>query len=192
MHNGMHMEVSRSFSGPNQVQLAQFQHHPSFQKPMPQQNGIQGLGVSPQYQQHVFNQLLQEVRNNNNRTFGQQQLPGISSVNSGLASRAAVNIAATREQTQGISNNNDGVNGAAPVSTEPSNAINGKASTAPSRSDSFKSVSSNPAAATGGNASTSKTESFHEMEDLSHLISNELAESGLFMGEQGGGFSWDM
>ncbi|KAK3128226.1 hypothetical protein QOZ80_6BG0458650 [Eleusine coracana subsp. coracana] len=190
MHNGMQMEVSRSFSGPNQIQLAQFQH-PSFQKPIPQQNSFQGLGVSPQYQQHVFNQLLQEVRNNNNCTLGQQQPLGTSNVNSGLASGATVNNAATREQTQGISNSNGRVNGTAPVSTVPSNVINGKASTAPSRSNSFKSVSSNPAA-TGGNASTSKAESFNEMDDLSHLISSHLADSGLFMGEQGGGFSWDM
>ncbi|GJN01090.1 hypothetical protein PR202_ga18326 [Eleusine coracana subsp. coracana] len=190
MHNGMQMEVSRSFSGPNQIQLAQFQH-PSFQKPIPQQNSFQGLGVSPQYQQHVFNQLLQEVRNNNNCTLGQQQPLGTSNVNSGLSSGAAVNNAATREQTQGISNSNGRVNGTAPVSTTPSNVINGKASTAPSRSNSFKSVSSNPAA-TGGNASTSKAESFNEMDDLSHLISSHLADSGLLMGEQGGGFSWDM
>ncbi|GJN29866.1 hypothetical protein PR202_gb18127 [Eleusine coracana subsp. coracana] len=158
MHNGMQMEVSRSFT-----------HN----------------------QQHVFNQLLQEVRNNNNCTLGQQQPLGTSNVNSGLASGATVNNAATREQTQGISNSNGRVNGTAPVSTVPSNVINGKASTAPSRSNSFKSVSSNPAA-TGGNASTSKAESFNEMDDLSHLISSHLADSGLFMGEQGGGFSWDM
>ena len=48
------------------------------------------------------------------------------------------------------------------------------------------------AAATGGNAMTPKAESMHEMDELDHLITNELVESGLFMGEQGGGYSWNM
>jgi hypothetical protein len=192
MHGGMQMELSRSFNGPNEVQLAQFQHPPSFQKSMPQQNSIQGLGVR-QYHQHVINQLMQEVRNNNSLTFGQQQLPGTSNVNnSGHVSGVAVNSIATREQTQGISNNNDGVNGAAPVSTVPSNVINSKASAEPNRTNSFKSVSSNPATATGGNASTLKAEPYNEMEDLSQRISSEMADFGVFMGEQGGGFSWNV
>jgi hypothetical protein len=191
MHSGMQME-SRSFGGANQVQLAQFQHPPSFQKAMSQQNSIQGLGMSPQYHQHVLNQLMLQVRNNNSLTFGQQQLPGTSNVNSGHASGVGVNSTATREQAQSISNNIDGVNGTAPVSTVPSNVINSKASAAPSRTNSFKSVSSSTAAA-GSNASTSKdAEPYDELEDLSHLIASELAESRLFMGEQGGGYSWNI
>lgn len=209
MHNGIQLEASRSFRGPNQVQLTQFQHSVSFQHPMPQHNNVQGLGmqnnlqglgvqnnlqgVNPQYQQHVFNQLLQEVKNTNNHALVQQPPPDNPNVNSGLVSGAAnTNSAATREQAQHI--NNSAVKGAATVGTGPSNVINNStASIIPSRSNSFKSVSSNPAAATGGNAATSKAEPFHELEDLDNLIANELVESGLFMGDQGGnGFSWNM
>ncbi|XP_034581226.1 probable transcriptional regulator SLK3 isoform X2 [Setaria viridis] len=209
MHNGIQLEASRSFRGPNQVQLTQFQHSVSFQHPMPQHNNVQGLGmqnnlqglgvqnnlqgVNPQYQQHVFNQLLQEVKNTNNHALVQQPPPDNPNVNSGLVSGAAnTNSAATGEQAQHI--NNSTAKGAATVGTEPSNVINNStASIIPSRSNSFKSVSSNPAAATGGNAATSKAEPFHELEDLDNLIANELVESGLFMGDQGGnGFSWNM
>ncbi|XP_062233733.1 probable transcriptional regulator SLK2 [Phragmites australis] len=193
MHNGIQLEASTSFRGPNQVQFAQFQHPSSFQQQMPQQNNLSGLGVSPQYQQHVINQLLQEVKNNNNRAFGQQPPPGTPIGNSGLASGAAItNSAAAGEQTQHTNNNNGAVKGADRVSTGPSNVINNTGGIAPSRSNSFKSVSSNPAAATGGNATTSKSESFHDIDNLDNLITNELMGSGLFMGEQGGNaFSWN-
>ncbi|XP_062186792.1 probable transcriptional regulator SLK3 isoform X2 [Phragmites australis] len=203
MHNGLQLEASRSFRGPNQVQLAQFQHTASFQHPMPQENNLQGLGVqnniqglsaSPQYQQHVIHQLLQEVKNNNNRALVQQPPPDTPNVNSRVASGVAnTNSAATGEQAQAYHINNGPVKGAATVGTGPSNVINSTASFVPSRSNSFKSVSSNPAAATGGNAATSKAESFHKMDDLDPVITNELVESGLFMGDQGGnGFSWNM
>jgi hypothetical protein len=209
MHNGIQLEASRSFRGPNQVQLSQFQHSVSFQHPMPQHNNVQGLGmqnnlqglgvqnnlqgVNPQYQQHVFNQLLQEVKNTNNRALVQQHCPDNPNVNSDLVSGAAnTNSAASGEQVQHI--NNSTAKGAATVGTGPSNVINNSTtSIIPSRSNSFKSVSSNPAAATGGSAATSKAEPFHELEDLDNLIANELVESGLFMGDQGGnGFSWNM
>ncbi|PUZ68528.1 hypothetical protein GQ55_2G035600 [Panicum hallii var. hallii] len=219
MHNGIQLEASRSFHAPNQAHLAQFQRSASFQHPMPQHNNLQGMGmqnnlqglgmqsnlhglgvqnnlqgVNPQYQQHVLNQLLQEVKNTNNHALLQQPPPANPNVNSGLASGGAnTNSAATGEQTQHI--NNSTVKGAATIGTGPSNVINNStASIVPSRSNSFKSVSSNPAAATGGsNAATSKAEPFHELDDLDHLISNELAESGLFMADQGGsGFSWNM
>ncbi|XP_062227898.1 probable transcriptional regulator SLK3 [Phragmites australis] len=182
MHNGIQMEASRSFRGPNQVQQ------------MLQQNNLHGLGVSPQYQQHVINQLLQEVKNNNNRAFAQQPPPDTPNASSGLASGAAItNSAATGEQqAQGINNNNSVVKGAAPVSTGPSNVTNSTSGIFPSRSNTFKSVISNPAAAAGGNATTSKAESFHGMNELDHLITTELMESGLFMGEQGGNpFAWN-
>lgn len=219
MHNGVQLEASRSFHAPSQAHLAQFQHSASFQHPMPQHNNLQGMGmqnnlqglgmqsnlqglggqnnlqgVNPQYQQHVLNQLLQEVKNTNNHALVQQLPPANPNVNSGLASGAAnTNSAATGEQTQHI--NNSTLKGAATIGTGPSNVINNStASIVPSRSNSFKSVSSNPAAATGGsNAATSKAEPFHELDDLDHLINNELAESGLFMADQGGsGFSWNM
>ncbi|RLN12134.1 putative transcriptional regulator SLK3 [Panicum miliaceum] len=79
--------------------------------------------------------------------------------------------------------------GAPPAGTGPSNVINNNtASIVPSRNNSFKSVSSNPsAAATGGNAVNQKVdESFHELEDLDHLITSELLESGLFGAGKGG------
>ena len=201
MHNGVQLEASRSFHAPSQAHLAQFQHSASFQHPMPQHNNLQGMGmqnnlqgVNPQYQQHVLNQLLQEVKNTNNHALVQQLPPANPNVNSGLAPGAAnTNSAATGEQTQHI--NNSTLKGAATIGTGPSNVINNStASIVPSRSNSFKSVSSNPAAATGGsNAATSKAEPFHELDDLDHLINNELAESGLFMADQGGsGFSWNM
>jgi len=218
MH-GIQLEASRSFHAPNQAHLAQFQRSASFPHPMPQHNNLQGMGmqnnlqglgmqsnlqglgmqnnlqgVNPQYQQHVLNQLLQEVKNTNNHALVQQPPPANPNVNSGLAPGAAnTNSAATGEQTQHI--NNSTLKGAATIGTGPSNVINNStASIVPSRSNSFKSVSSNPAAATGGsNAATSKAEPFHELDDLDHLISNELAESGLFMADQGGsGFSWNM
>uniref|UniRef100_A0A0A9CPL8 Transcriptional regulator SLK2 n=1 Tax=Arundo donax TaxID=35708 RepID=A0A0A9CPL8_ARUDO len=203
VHNGIQLETSRSLRGPNQAQLAQLQHSLSFQQQMPQQNNLQGLGVSPQYQQHVINQLLQEVKNNN-RSFAQQLPPNTpnansglaSGANSGLASGAAVTSSAAtgEQQTQRINNNNGAVKGAAPVGTGPSNVINSTAGVTPSRSNNFKSVSSNPAAAaTGGNAAASKADPFHEIDDLDHLITNELAESGLFSGEQdGNAFPWNM
>lgn len=195
MHNGIQLEASRSFRGPNLGQLVQFQHPASFQQPMPQQNNFQGLGVSPQHQQHVIHQLLQEVKNtnNHNRALAQQQPPGAPNVNSGLASGAAItSSAASGEQTPHI--NNSAVKGAAPMGTSgPSNLINSGVGIVPSRSNSFKSVSSNPAAASGGNTVTPKAESMHEMDELDHLITSELVESGLFMGEQGGGgYSWNM
>uniref|UniRef100_A0A0A9AG97 Uncharacterized protein n=1 Tax=Arundo donax TaxID=35708 RepID=A0A0A9AG97_ARUDO len=162
---------------------------------MPQQNNLQGLGVSPQYQQHVISQLLQEVKNNNIRAFAQQSPSDTPNPNSGLASGTAVTSSAApgEQQTQRINNNDGAVKGVAPADTGPSNVINSTAGIVPSRSNSFKSVSSNPAAATGGNATASKAEPFHEMDGLDHLISNELAESGLFAGEQGGNaFPWNM
>lgn len=185
LHNGMRLEASRSFPGPNQVQLAQFQHSGSFQHPMPQHNNLQGLGVqnnhqglgaSPQYQQHVLNQVLQEVKSTNSHTLPQQPPPDTPNANSGITSGGAnTNSAATREQAQRI--NNSAANGAATVGTGPSNVINkSTASIVPSRSSSFKSVSSNPAAAAaaGGNAATSKAEPFHEFDDFEHLITNDL------------------
>jgi len=193
MHNGMQLEASRSFRGPNQVQLAQFQHSGSFQHPLPQHNNLQGLGVqnnhqglgaSPQYQQHVLNQLLQEVKNTNSCTLPQQPPPDTPNVSSGITSGGAdTNSAATREQAQRI--NNSAVKDAATVGTGPSNVINNStASIVPSRSNSFKSVSSNPAAAAaaGGNAATSKTEPFHEFDDFEQLLTNELV---------GNEFLWD-
>lgn len=202
LHNGIQLEASRSFRGPNQVQLAQLQHSKSFQHPMTQHNNVQGFGVqnnlqgvNPQYQQHVLNQLLQEVKNTNNHALVQQSLSANPNVNSSIAiatGAANTNSAGTGEQTQHI--NNSTVKGAATIGTGPSNVINNSiASIIPSRSNSFKSVSSNPAAATGGNAATSKAEPYHELDDLDHLITSELVESGLFMGDQGGsGFSWNM
>ncbi|KAF8714170.1 hypothetical protein HU200_028183 [Digitaria exilis] len=202
LHNGIQLEASRSFRGPNQVQLAQLQHSKSFQHPMTQHNNVQGFGVqnnlqgvNPQYQQHVLNQLLQEVKNTNNHALVQQSLSANPNVNSSIAiatGAANTNSAGTGEQTQHI--NNSTVKGAATIGTGPSNVINNStASIVPSRSNSFKSVSSNPASATGGNAATSKAEPYHELDDLDHLITSELVESGLFMGDQGGsGFSWNM
>ncbi|CAN6166377.1 unnamed protein product [Urochloa humidicola] len=194
MHNGIQLEVARSFHGPGPTQLAQFQHPATFQQPMPQQNNLQGFGASPQYQQHVLNQLLQEVKKNNNRSFAQQLPLDATNASSGLASGASTpNVAASGEQVPRISNNNSNnnsaVKGAAPAGTSPSNVINNNtASVVPSRNNSFKSVSSNPAAAAaGGNAGNSKIDdSFQELEDLDHLITNELVESGLFGGGQGG------
>ncbi|KAK8454691.1 hypothetical protein SEVIR_4G015300v4 [Setaria viridis] len=193
MQNGIQLEAARSFHGPGQAQLAQFQHPASFQQPMLQQNNLQGFGASPQYQQHVLNQLLQEVKKNNNRSIAQQPPPDAPNASSGRASGPATpNVAASGEQAQRISNNNSNnnsaVKSAAPAGTGPSNVINNNtASIVPSRNNSFKSVSSNPAVvATGGNAANSKVDdSFHELEDLDHLIANELVESGLFGAGQG-------
>lgn len=208
MHNGIQLEASRSFRGLNQGQLAQFEHNTSFQHPMPQQNNLQGFGVhsnlqgltaSPQYQQHVLHQLLQAAKNTNSQSqpLAQQPPPDTPNVNSGLASGAAnSNNTATREQAQRI--NEGTAKDACTVGTGPSNVINNSTvSMVPSRSNSFKSVSSNPAApSTGGNAAASKAESFHEMDDfdnLDDLINNQLVESGLFQGDQGGnGFFWNM
>ncbi|KAJ1287885.1 hypothetical protein BS78_02G044800 [Paspalum vaginatum] len=204
MHNGIQLEASRSFRGPNQVHLAQFQQSASFPHPISQHNNLQGLrvqtnlqrlGVNPQYHQHVLNQLLQ-AKNTNSPTLPQQPPPDTPNVNSVLVSGAAnTNSAATGGQAQRI--NNSTMKGAATVGTGPSNVINNStASIVPSRSNSFKSVSSYPAAAAaaaGGNAATSKAEPFQELDDLDHLITNELVESGLFMGDQGGtGFSWNI
>jgi hypothetical protein len=193
MHNGIQLEAVRSFHGPGQAQLVQFQHPASLQQPMPQQNNLHGFGASPQYQQHVFNQLLQEVKKNNNRAFAQQPSSDAPSASSGLASGAATpKDAASGEQVQRInnhnSNHNSAVKGAPPAGNGPSNVINNNtASIVPSRNNSFKSVSSNPgAAATGGTVNQKVDESFHELEDLDHLITNELLESGLFGSGQGG------
>ncbi|AQL02462.1 probable transcriptional regulator SLK2-like isoform X1 [Zea mays] len=191
MHNGMQLEAARSFLGPNQVQ---FQHHPpssSFQQQ--QQNSFHGFGVNPQYQQHVLNQLLQEVKNSNNRSKAQQpplDAPPPNASGGGLAPGVATPnvIAATGEQGQHVnnssSNHNGTVKGAA--GTGPSNVINNStASMASARNSSFKSVSSSPAAA--GNAVSSKVDdSFHQLEDLDDMIANELVESGLF----GAGHGW--
>ena len=191
IHNGIQLETVRSFHEPGQAQLAQFQHPAPFQQPTPQQNNLHGFGASPQYQQHVFNQLLQEVKKNNNRPFAQQPPPDAPSASSSLVSGAAAPNVASVEQVQHInnhnSNHNSAVKGAPPAGTGPSNN-NNTASIAPSRNNSFKSVSSNPrASATGGNAVNQKVdESFHELEDLDHLITSELLESGLFGAGQGG------
>uniref|UniRef100_A0A0D3GC82 Transcriptional regulator SLK2 n=1 Tax=Oryza barthii TaxID=65489 RepID=A0A0D3GC82_9ORYZ len=207
MHNGIQLEASRSFRGPNQVHLAQFQHPASFQQPMPQQSSLQGLGVSPQYQQHVLHQLLQEAKNTNNRVLAQQQQQQQqlqhAPANSGLASggTAITGSAASGDHM----NNNGAVKGGTPmVTTGPSSVINNTASILPSRSNSFKSVSSNPQVApaagggigSGGHAATPKADALHELDDLDNLgnlISTELEESGLFLGDQaGGGYSWNM
>uniref|UniRef100_A0A0D9WL87 Transcriptional regulator SLK2 n=1 Tax=Leersia perrieri TaxID=77586 RepID=A0A0D9WL87_9ORYZ len=198
MHNGIQLEASRSFRVPNQVQLAQFQHPGSFQQPMPQQNSLQGLGVSPQYPHHVIHQLLQEAKNTNNRPLAQQQQHQLqhAPANSGLASggTAITSSAISMDHM----NNNGAVKGVSPMGTPgPGSVINNTANIIPSRSNSFKSVSSNPqvasATAATGIAATPKVEPLHEMEDLDNLITNELVESGLFLGDQaGGGYSWNM
>lgn len=197
MHNGIQLEASRSFRA---AQLGQFQHPMSFQQTMPQhqQNNFQGLGVSPQYQQHVIHQLLQEAKNTSNRALTQQQTPNTPSANGGLASGAAItNSAASGEHSQQHMNNGAATKGAAPMcTTGPSNLINSGAGIV-QRSSSFKSVSSNPvaaAASSGGNVVTPKAESMHEMDELDHLINSELVGSGLFMEEQqgGGGYSWNL
>uniref|UniRef100_A0A453QH12 Uncharacterized protein n=1 Tax=Aegilops tauschii subsp. strangulata TaxID=200361 RepID=A0A453QH12_AEGTS len=71
VHSGIQLEASRSFRA---AQLGQFQHPMSFQQGMPQHqhNNFQGLGASPQFQQHVINQLLQEAKNTNSRTLAHQ------------------------------------------------------------------------------------------------------------------------
>ncbi|KAI4963359.1 hypothetical protein ZWY2020_014976 [Hordeum vulgare] len=241
VHSGIQLEASRSFRA---AQLGQFQHPMSFQQGMPQHQhtNFQGLGASPQFQQHVINQLLQEAKNTNSRALAhqqqqqqqqqqqhqqqqqqqqqqqhqqqqqqqqqhrqqqqqhqhqqqhqqQQQSPSTPNANGGLASGAAVaNTAASGEQAQHM--NNGAAKGAALMGMAgPSNLINSGAAMV-QRSSSFKSVSSNPAAS-GGNVATPKAESVHDMGDLEHLISHELMESGLFMGEQpgDGGFSWNI
>lgn len=186
--NGMQTEASRSFCGPNQVQLARFQHPGSFQHPMPQHNNLQGLGlqnnhrglgVSPQYQQHALNQLIQEVKNAKRHTLPQQPPLDIPNVSSGITSGGAnTNSAGTGDQGQRM--NNSAVNGAATIYTGPTNVINNStASVVPSRSNSFKSVSSNL-----GNAATLKAKPFHEFDDLEHLIANELVGSGPLNGNE--------
>jgi len=192
MHSGIQLEAARSFRGPNQVQ---FQHPAAIQQqqPMPQQSNFQGFGgVNPQYQHHVLNQLLQEVKNNNH-VKAQQLPPDAPKASGGLAPGVAIpNVAAAREQGQHINSNtrdhNGAVKGAAPAGTGPSNVINNTASMPPGRNNSFKSVSSSPADATGGIAVNSKVDdSFHQLEDLDldGLITNELMESGLFGAGQG-------
>ncbi|AQK80078.1 putative transcriptional regulator SLK2 [Zea mays] len=192
MHSGIQLEAARSFRGPNQVQ---FQHPAAIQQqqPMPQQSNFQGFGgVNPQYQHHVLNQLLQEVKNNNH-VKAQQLPPDAPKASGGLAPGVAIpNVAAAGEQGQHINSNtrdhNGAVKGAAPAGTGPSNVINNTASMPPGRNNSFKSVSSSPAAATGGIAVNSKVDdSFHQLEDLDldGLITNELMESGLFGAGQG-------
>uniref|UniRef100_A0A453QY75 Transcriptional corepressor SEUSS n=6 Tax=Aegilops tauschii subsp. strangulata TaxID=200361 RepID=A0A453QY75_AEGTS len=185
VHSGIQLEASRSFRA---AQLGQFQHPMSFQQGMPQHqhNNFQGLGASPQFQQHVINQLLQEAKNTNSRALAHQQQQ-----QQHHQQPAVANIAASGEQAQHM--NNGAAKGAVLMGmTGPSNLINSGARMV-QRSSSFKSVSSNPAAS-GGNAATPKAESVHDMDDLEHLISHELVESGLFMGEQlgDGGFSWNI
>jgi hypothetical protein len=200
VHSGIQLEASRAFRA---AQLGQFQHPMSFQQAMPQHqhNNFQGLGASPQFQQHVMHQLMQEAKNTNNRPLAQQQQqqqqqqrPSTPSANGGLASGAAISHgAASGEQAQHMSNG--AAKGAAPIGmTGPSNLINNSGAGMVQRSSSFKSVSSNPAA-TGGNAATPKAvESMHDMDEIEHLITHEFTESGLFMGEQqgDGGYSWNL
>ena len=199
VHNGIQLEASRSF---RTAQLGQFQHPMSFQQAMPQQqhNSFQGLGASPQFQQHVIHQLMQEAKNTNNRALvqqQQQQRPSTPSANGGLASGAAVTNSAASGEQQAHHMNKGAAKGAAPMGMTmgPSNPMNNSgAAGIVQRSSSFKSVSSNPAA-TGGNAATpGAAESMHEMEDIGHLITHELTDSGLFMGEQegDGGYSWNL
>ncbi|CAM0912518.1 unnamed protein product [Alopecurus aequalis] len=200
VHNGIQLEASRSFRA---AQLGQFQHPMSFQQAMPQQqhNNFQGMGASPQFQQHVIHQLMQEAKNTNSRTLAQQQQqqqhqrPGTPNASGGLASGAAISNGAASGEQQAHHMNNGAPKGGAPVGmTGPSNLINNSSAGIVQRSSSFKSVSSNPAAATGGNVATPRAESMHDMEDLDHLITHELAESGLFMGEQqgDGAYSWNL
>uniref|UniRef100_M8BVV1 Transcriptional corepressor SEUSS n=1 Tax=Aegilops tauschii TaxID=37682 RepID=M8BVV1_AEGTA len=190
MHNGVQLEVSRSFRA---GQLGQFQQHPmSFQQAMPQhQQNSFGAGASTQYQQHLIQQLLQEAKSSNSRVMAQQQQQPPS-----VSGPVITNNPASGDQAHQM--NNGAVKGAAPTGTTgPSNLINSGVGIV-QRCSSFKSVSSNPAAgvaASGGNpASPKPAESMHEEDELDHLISSELAESGLFMGEQqgGGAYSWNM
>ncbi|KAM3297937.1 hypothetical protein ACQJBY_039741 [Aegilops geniculata] len=191
MHNGVQLEVSRSF---REGQLGQFQQHPmSFQQAMPQhQQNSFGAGASTQYQQHLIQQLLQEAKSSNSRVMAQQQQQQPPSVSGPVIT----DNPASGDQAHHM--NNGAMKGAAPTGTTgPSNLINSGAGIV-QRCSSFKSVSSNPAAgvaASGGNpASPKAAESMHEEDELDHLISSELAESGLFMGEQqgGGAYSWNM
>ncbi|KAM3214981.1 hypothetical protein ACQJBY_067118 [Aegilops geniculata] len=191
MHNGVQLEVSRSFRA---GQLGQFQQHPmSFQQAMPQhQQNSFGAGASTQYQQHLIQQLLQEAKSSNSRVMAQQQQQQPPSVSGPVIT----NNPPSGDQAHHMSNG--AVKGAAPTGTTgPSNLINSGAGIV-QRCSSFKSVSSNPAAgvaASGGNpASPKAAESMHEEDELDHLISSELAESGLFMGEQqgGGAYSWNL
>ncbi|CAM0908789.1 unnamed protein product [Alopecurus aequalis] len=189
VHGGIQLEASRSFRS---AQLGPMSFHQAM--PQYQQNGF-AAGVSPQYQQYVMHQLLQEANKSaNNRVLAQQQQPPSTS-----NAATITNITATGEQAQHMNNNGAAKGAAAPMGTTgPSNLINsGEAAGMVQRSSSFKSVTSNPAAAaTAGNPATPRAvESMQEMDELDHLITSELAESGLFMGEQpggGGGYSWHM
>uniref|UniRef100_A0ACD5Y0D2 Uncharacterized protein n=1 Tax=Avena sativa TaxID=4498 RepID=A0ACD5Y0D2_AVESA len=202
----LQQEASSIFKGPtavhNGIQFragppGQFQHPMSFQQAMPQHqhNNFQGLGANPQFQQHVYHQLLQEAKNTNNRAMVQQQRPSTPNANGGLTPGAVItNSAASGEQAQHMNNGPSKV--AAPVGTTgPNNLMNNSGAGIVQRSSSFKSVSSNPAS-TGGNELTPKAvEPMDEMDDdLNHLITHELAESGLFMEEQqgDGSYSWNL
>uniref|UniRef100_A0ACD5ZH41 Uncharacterized protein n=1 Tax=Avena sativa TaxID=4498 RepID=A0ACD5ZH41_AVESA len=195
VHGGIQLEASRSFRA---AQLGPM----SFQQAMPQyQHNSFGAGVSPQYQQHVMHQLLQEANKSstNNRVLAQQQPP--PSTHNANGGPVIANSAARGDQAQHM-NNSGAAKGTASVGTTgPSNLINNSgAAGMVQRSSSFKSVTSNPAAAAmAGNPliPNPKAESMHEMDELDHLITSELAKSGLFMGEQqggggGGGYSWHM
>ncbi|KAK1613105.1 hypothetical protein QYE76_036778 [Lolium multiflorum] len=188
VHSGIQLEAARSFRA---AQLGPM----SFQQAVPlyQQNSF-GAGVSPQYQQHVMQQLLQEAnRSTNNRVLAQQQPLSNPNANGGLA---ITNPGASGDQAQHMNHSGAAKGGAAPMGMAgTSNLINSGAAGVVQRCSSFKSVTSNPAAAVAGNPPTPKAESMHEMDELDHLITSELAESGLFMGEQqggGGGYSWHM
>jgi len=186
VHGGIQLEASRSFRA---AQLGPM----SFQQAMPQyQHNSFGAGVSPQYQQHVMHQLLQEAnKSTNNRVLAQQQPPSTHNANGGPT---VANSAAGGDQAQHMNNSGAAKGPASVGTTGPSNLINSGAAGMVQRSSSFKSVTSNPAAAMAGNPLTPKAEPMHEMDELDHLITSELAESGLFMGEQqgGGGYSWHM
>jgi hypothetical protein len=191
VHAGIQLEASRSFRA---AQLGPM----SFQQAIPQyQQNSFGAGVSPQYQQHVMHQLLQEANKSaNNRVLSQQQQQPLStpSASGGLA---ITNSGASGDHAQQMNNNGATKSAGAPMGTMgPSNLINSGAAGVVQRCSSFKSVTSNPAAGAAGNLPTPKPESMHEMEELDHLITSELAESGLFMDEQQGGggrgYSWHM
>ncbi|XP_072981034.1 probable transcriptional regulator SLK2 [Typha angustifolia] len=192
-HSTLQQEVSSVFNSSNQAQVMQFQTSvssvlsnglsgPVQQQPPPnsnllQQNNLQPSAVNQQMQQHVIQQLLQEVMNNDKGT--SEPSPSAPNLNCDLAGGNLYGSCVSVTGSMPARMNNGPVRNTTVLGNVPSNMSNNPTGMVPSRNNSFKSVASNP---TVGGSSISSEANLHQHMDLPELeqIAQEFSENGIF------------
>ncbi|KAG9453028.1 hypothetical protein H6P81_005932 [Aristolochia fimbriata] len=195
-NNNVHVEASTSFSNPQQAQSLPFQSTVSSVPGSTLQNSAssQPCAHSPQnlikpgqpsspanqhLQQHMIQQLLQEMMNNNNGSVQQQSIGGQNTT-----TNSADDVFAGAGGTGSLL----GRVGPSMVGFGNNSVVNNTVGLVPSRNNSFKTVSSSSPTVSGSSfiARQDATQNLH-LPELVNDIPREFSDSGLFSDE---GFGW--